>query len=62
MLPLAFVENGLLIYARCVALNRYNKFTCLFCRPYCRNVVRAEETPLEQLKDETKSRDTKLCT
>lgn len=29
--------------------------------PYCRNVVLAEKTPLEQLINETESRDTKLC-
>ncbi|CAH3045967.1 unnamed protein product [Pocillopora meandrina] len=29
--------------------------------PYCRNVVLAEKTPLDQLIDETESRDTKLC-
>lgn len=29
--------------------------------PYCRNVVLAEKTPLDQLINETESRDTKLC-
>lgn len=29
--------------------------------PYCRNVVLAEKTPLEQLINETESRDIKLC-
>lgn len=42
-------------------LNETNKDIQIERWPYCRNVVLAEKTPLEQLINETKSRDTKLC-